>query len=381
MRLSCPNCGAQYEVPAEVIPENGRDVQCSNCGHTWFQLHPDHDSEMSLELGTPTLDEGWTPEAPASPDSPTPPEDVDHPAIDEDEVQPPEIDFGDEDEDTDADTPDDDDDAIASAVQSMVGQDDETAADAAETGEEDTAVPSEQDLRDRLEPAPQSRYEPRTPEDENDRFPVSPPPRPRREIDPGVIDVLREEAEHEARLRAHESDGDLETQPDLGLDAPLSAPTTDPRASETQARTRRMRGLPEEPEMSEEADLIEAVHQVTRRDLLPDIEEINSTLRSTDERSPEDHPVLAMGARRKRRIGFRLGFGFTMLAASFVILAYVYNKEIIVAWPAGEPQVNSFVDTVNTARLWLDTRVTEAMLWLDGKAASVGGNVSGDISQ
>lgn len=37
MRLICPNCGAQYEVPDEVIPVAGRDVQCSNCGHTWFQ--------------------------------------------------------------------------------------------------------------------------------------------------------------------------------------------------------------------------------------------------------------------------------------------------------------------------------------------------------
>ena len=54
MRLICPNCGAQYEVPEEVIPENGRDVQCSNCGDTWFQTHPDHpqhieDDEPSFE--------------------------------------------------------------------------------------------------------------------------------------------------------------------------------------------------------------------------------------------------------------------------------------------------------------------------------------------
>ncbi len=37
MRITCPNCGAQYEVDARVIPDMGRDVQCSNCGHTWFQ--------------------------------------------------------------------------------------------------------------------------------------------------------------------------------------------------------------------------------------------------------------------------------------------------------------------------------------------------------
>lgn len=42
MRLTCPNCGAQYEVPDAVIPAAGRDVQCSNCGTTWFHHHPDH---------------------------------------------------------------------------------------------------------------------------------------------------------------------------------------------------------------------------------------------------------------------------------------------------------------------------------------------------
>jgi predicted Zn finger-like uncharacterized protein len=37
MRLICPNCEAQYEVADNAIPDEGRDVQCSNCGTTWFQ--------------------------------------------------------------------------------------------------------------------------------------------------------------------------------------------------------------------------------------------------------------------------------------------------------------------------------------------------------
>ena len=40
MRLICPNCAAQYEVAEDAIPESGRDVQCANCGDTWFQEHP-----------------------------------------------------------------------------------------------------------------------------------------------------------------------------------------------------------------------------------------------------------------------------------------------------------------------------------------------------
>ena len=41
MRLTCPNCGAQYEIPETAIPEAGRDVQCSACGETWAQQRPD----------------------------------------------------------------------------------------------------------------------------------------------------------------------------------------------------------------------------------------------------------------------------------------------------------------------------------------------------
>jgi len=37
MRLVCPQCAAQYEVDINAIPEDGRDVQCANCGNTWFQ--------------------------------------------------------------------------------------------------------------------------------------------------------------------------------------------------------------------------------------------------------------------------------------------------------------------------------------------------------
>ena len=40
MRLTCPNCGARYEVDDALIPPEGRDVQCSDCATTWFQAGP-----------------------------------------------------------------------------------------------------------------------------------------------------------------------------------------------------------------------------------------------------------------------------------------------------------------------------------------------------
>jgi len=37
MRLTCSDCNAQYEVDDGAIPGVGREVECSSCGHSWFQ--------------------------------------------------------------------------------------------------------------------------------------------------------------------------------------------------------------------------------------------------------------------------------------------------------------------------------------------------------
>ena len=36
MRLTCPNCGAEYEVPDGMVPPAGRHVQCTSCHTRWF---------------------------------------------------------------------------------------------------------------------------------------------------------------------------------------------------------------------------------------------------------------------------------------------------------------------------------------------------------
>lgn len=37
MRLICPECGAQYEIAADMVPAEGREVECSACAHVWHQ--------------------------------------------------------------------------------------------------------------------------------------------------------------------------------------------------------------------------------------------------------------------------------------------------------------------------------------------------------
>lgn len=77
MRLTCPNCRAQYEVPDEVIPEEGRDVQCSNCDQTWFQAK--HTADKATEeppqiqpepVVEPEVSEPAEPDAPDTSDEP-----------------------------------------------------------------------------------------------------------------------------------------------------------------------------------------------------------------------------------------------------------------------------------------------------------------------
>jgi predicted Zn finger-like uncharacterized protein len=71
MRLVCPNCDAEYEVDSSAIPASGRDVQCSNCGHAWFQSHPEAEPESAAATSgpapVPEPAEEWEPEYVAAP--------------------------------------------------------------------------------------------------------------------------------------------------------------------------------------------------------------------------------------------------------------------------------------------------------------------------
>ena len=36
MIIECINCNKVFEVNSEIIPENGRTIQCGSCNHVWF---------------------------------------------------------------------------------------------------------------------------------------------------------------------------------------------------------------------------------------------------------------------------------------------------------------------------------------------------------
>lgn len=274
MRLTCPNCGAQYEVPDEVIPFDGRDVQCSNCGDTWFQDHPDN----------------------PQPSATAPADLEDDDAYDDAPVRKPEPD---------------------------------------------------------PEPEPEPEHEPEDDDDSDDEDDDAPEHGPEpRGLDGSVADVLRQEAEREARLRAGNADADLESQPDLGLEQPPNDASR--RAAEARDRMSRMRG--EDPAKAVQA---EATASESRRGLLPDIEEINSSLKSTDKAVARPGSAAAVaGDTGRKRGGFSRGFAIAVLLIVGLILIYANAPQIARAVPQIDPVLNSYVSLVDQARLWLDTQMS-----------------------
>ena len=123
-----------------------------------------------------------------------------------------------------------------------------------------------------------------------------------------------------------------------------------------------MRGLP--PEDIDKP--VEPIPANSRRDLLPDIEEINSTLRATEDRSPDEQPDGRPTANQRRAGGSRIGFALAFLLIG--LLAFIYNKPdtFSSAIPGSENYVAGIVNTIDNGRIWLDSQMTKLMLWLDG---------------
>ena len=328
MRLVCPNCGAQYEVPDEVVPRDGRDVQCSNCGQTWFQPHPDDDRALAEDLGQPQPDEEWSPPAPAPDDEPEPP-------LAAEEDDPEDWDEGDWDEDEDDET----EDAPRPAAAPTPVWDDDVEEDYDEDEDHDLDAP------------PAAALQPR-----------------RRGLDPEVADVLREEAQQEARIRAAETSPPLESQPDLGLGEPEELDERERRAREARDRMARMRGEPAIAETTAVAAATAAGN--SRRDLLPDIDEINSTLRSTSERraGPVEEAERENDPEVASQGGFRRGFVLTMLLFVIAAALYLYAPRLAEAVPAAAPALEAYVGFVDGLRAVLRDWVGAALLWLDGMA-------------
>jgi hypothetical protein len=185
--------------------------------------------------------------------------------------------------------------------------------------------------------------------DEEYEAPTPPPNQTaRRTIDHDLLAVLREEAQREVQARKAEGSA-LETQPDLGLVEAKPAPSV----VERDTRPTESEDVPDE-----------SVPRITRRDLLPDIEEINSTLRATSERnqSIDNDPALD----RAKNSGFGGGFGAVMVLMAIGLGVYLGAAKLAEAVPEAAPALESYVAGIDSARLWLDAKMNEIIQSMRG---------------
>lgn len=279
MRLVCPNCDAEYEVDAAAIPEGGRDVQCSNCGHAWFQLSPEVEAELAAEE--------------ALFDAPPP---------------------------------------IVAPMESRAG-----------SAAAEVATPGQTDAHDLEIDLPLTEAAP-LPE------PAPPVPEPAlRSIDESVLAVLREEAEREVEARKVEAPV-VETQTELGLEA-----------AATGAVARRLARMKGEPEV--------VVKPQTRREMLPEIEEINSTLRaSSEKRSGQSAIAETLAEEDAQKSSFRSGFVLMLVLAVALLTTYVMAPKLAQQFPAAAGALQAYVAAVDAGRLWLDGMLKSAIGFLKGLA-------------
>jgi predicted Zn finger-like uncharacterized protein len=321
LRLICPNCAAQYEVTDDAIPEAGRDVQCANCGDTWFQNR----TRPSLRKVPATANPPAAAETEADEDNARDEhqsEAVDEPEAPEQSAQP-------------VESPDDDDDLPA-------------------------AIP------------------PRTPR----------PDARRANVDPSVLDILRSEVEHESAARGAETNGTSARPSTEDLDEgeeDAAAPASEPEDLASRARAARDRirnhreggrrihftdqGQHPEPEDEDEPvaqryddedddeehlGVTPAPRRTERPQpgrTLPDVEELNSTLRSSqDPERARDARKEAASARKGGGAAGRMGFYLGVLIVLLALAAYSLQAQIIEAVPAAAPFLEMYTSLIDSAR-------------------------------
>ena len=183
-------------------------------------------------------------------------------------------------------------------------------------------------------------------------------------MDESLLAVLREEADRETAVRRAELPRALESQAELGLEETTGAASA---AKAVRDRLARLRGQEEEPETPEKP--------TARRDLLPDIEEINSTLRASTENRTGDELAMEQteAARAASSTGFRSGFSLMLLIAVLLIATYLAAPKIAEQLPATKGALDSYVAGVDIARVWLDAAMRNA---ISGLQSLTGGEKS-----
>ena len=364
MRLTCPNCSAQYEVAEDMIPADGRDVQCSNCATTWFQ-----EGRQRTISETPAREvrrPGRRPEPAAVAEEETPDADAPDEEIAETPPEPP------------------------VAVEDGPPEEPQPAPMAKPVGAAPRRPLADEET---LEILRQERAHEARKRAAERRRRATPPPDPDMLTAPDMDDA--EEGPEEER----DAEADAQRAAAAAERARMAAAASVARSRELADRAEpaaapaRSPAPPPAPAQTEPADddvanaiasaLREvsdpigeldddapelaglsaeekaAVRRQSRRDLLPDIEEINSSLRPDEraleaERSAADEEMASEGGRLS---GFRIGFFSIVAVVAVGVLAYIFASQIGAAVPGLAEPLAAWSAWVDAQRIALEENV------------------------
>ena len=57
MIISCPSCKKKFEIDANLIPKEGRNLQCGSCLNVWFYKPEKNISDLEIKDNTSDLNE------------------------------------------------------------------------------------------------------------------------------------------------------------------------------------------------------------------------------------------------------------------------------------------------------------------------------------
>ena len=336
MRLVCPNCEAKYEVPEDAIPETGRDVQCANCGHAWYQMRPK--SAVAETVAAPVVPPAPTPAPVAEPEP--------EPAVEVAEEAPAAVEV----EASSDEPPSDgmpDDLAEEPAMDMVAAVEASDAAEAADVTKIEDPVPEAVVVDEAAEAADVAGAAPEAAEEVAGLAAAAVPAA--YAVDDSVLAILREEAEREAQARRAEVAKPLETQTDLGIEAAIPATR---RPAETVVPVAAAAEVESDDKLA------------YRCDRLPDVEEINSSLRPADaaqDGAADGVPVAAEG-----RSSFRSGFLMVVTVAILGSAIYGSADAIASAVPALAAPLKAYVGFIDSLRLHLDGLMQSATVAING---------------
>jgi predicted Zn finger-like uncharacterized protein len=323
MRLDCPNCGAQYDVSPELIPPEGRDVQCSDCGQTWFAM-PDGALLPPAEPAEAARDPEPEPEPKPEPEPEPEPWPEPEP---EPEPEPAPL-------------------AVPPAMPAPA------------------QVPSAAPARQTLDAAPPPNPATGTIEGRLSALVAA----QRSALSDDAARILQEETARETAQRARERERNpeparIETQGELGLDQLIA--DEEARAEEARARVARIRG--EQP-----PEVAPGSRPVSRGERLPDIEEISSSLRSTGQRQGVATPDYGFDPDEETtRRGRRTGFLSVLILFAILTAIYLFAAPLARAVPALTPVLDRYVALVDNGRVWLNAQIEGLASNLEGDDATM----------